>query len=46
MGILITLVGMCLHASDRAVDCVADLLTHDMVRLGSCCSCVVRMGIL
>ena len=36
-------VGMCLHASDRvcAVDCVADLLSHDMVKVGSCCSCVV-----
>ena len=28
-------VGMCLHASDRvcAVDCVADLLSHDMVKV-------------
>ena len=36
-------VGMCLHASDRvrAEDCVADLLSHDMVKVGTCCSCVV-----
>ena len=38
---------MCLHASDRvcAVDCVADLLSHDMVGIGSCCSCVVCSGL-
>ena len=38
---------MCVHASDRvcAVDCVADLLSHDMVGIGSCCSCVVCSGL-